>query len=332
MTEIVQDLCVKGGPASGKELPRYFASRSGQPHRERTRAILSAHPEIRKFTGRNVWTAVILLTLVALQFALAAGAGHAGTDSVIVAIVAAYLVGAFANHALYVIIHEATHDLIFRGRTLNRIAGMVADLPNLFPSASVFRTYHLIHHAHQGNLARDADLPSEWEARMVGSVWWRKALWLVCFPMFQALRPIRLIDKRCFDGWSVANTISCGAGALVVGSQFGWIAVLYLGLSTLFAIGLHPLGARWIQEHYTLDPAQETFSYYGPLNKLALNVGYHVEHHDFPSVPWHRLPRVRATADDFYASLHAHSSWTGLLIRFIFDRRFTLFSRVVRPS
>jgi len=68
---------------------------------------------------------------------------------------------------------------------------------------------------------------------------------------------------------------------------------------------------------FTLDPDQETGSYYGSLNRLALNVGYHNEHHDFPSVPWNRLPRIRALAPEVYASLASHTSWTRLLWRFL---------------
>ena len=60
-------------------------------------------------------------------------------------------------------------------------------------------------------------------------------------------------------------------------------------LSFVFSIGLHPVGARWIQEHYLIAPPQETYSYYGPLNKVAFNVGYHNEHHDFSFVPWNNL-------------------------------------------
>jgi sphingolipid delta-4 desaturase len=99
-----------------------------------------------------------------------------------------------------------------------------------------------------------------------------------------------------------------------------------------FSVGLHPLGARWIQEHYLSAPPQETYSYYGPLNILALNVGYHNEHHDFPSVPWNKLPKIKSTAPEFYDNLVYHKSWTKLLFKFLFDSKFSLFSRIVRSN
>jgi sphingolipid delta-4 desaturase len=61
-------------------------------------------------------------------------------------------------------------------------------------------------------------------------------------------------------------------------------------------------------------------------------VGYHNEHHDFPSIAWNNLPKLRALAPEFYDSLRSHSSWTRLLIQFLFDRRYTLFSRVERSN
>ena len=37
---------------------------------------------------------------------------------------------------------------------------------------------------------------------------------------------------------------------------------------------------------------QETYSYYGSMNQLTYNVGFHNEHHDFPQIPHTRLYRV----------------------------------------
>ena len=102
-------------------------------------------------------------------------------------------------------------------------------------------------------------------------------------------------------------------------------------ISFFFSVGLHPLGARWVQEHYlTLDENQETYSYYGPLNTVAFNVGYHNEHHDFPSVPWNKLPQLKKEAPAFYDNLLAHRSWTKLFFRFLFDKKISLYSRTVR--
>jgi len=102
--------------------------------------------------------------------------------------------------------------------------------------------------------------------------------------------------------------------------------------ATIFAIGLHPVGARWVQEHFAFAPGQETYSYYGPLNKVAFNVGYHNEHHDLVNVPWSRLPQIRMMAPEFYQGLHSYQSWTALLFRFIKDRQITLYTYIVRPS
>jgi len=130
--------------------------------------------------------------------------------------------------------------------------------------------------------------------------------------------------------WTILSVVAAVTFDVAIVLFCGWNGLLYLAASVLFALGLHPLGARWIQEHYTLDPKQETFSYYGPLNFLTLNVGYHNEHHDFPSIPWNRLPALRAKAPEFYDTLESKQSLSRLLAQFIFDPRYSLHSRVVR--
>jgi sphingolipid delta-4 desaturase len=241
-------------------------------------------------------------------------------------------VGAFANHSLFVLVHECAHNLIFKRKSANILAGILADFPNVVPSSVSFRSYHLKHHSFQGDYDLDADLPSRWEARLVGRSLPGKALWLLLFPVFQALRPPRLKEISFANPWTFVNWAVVIGYDLVVYALLGPGALLYLGLSFFFSIGLHPLGARWIQEHYLTSPPQETYSYYGPLNTVALNVGFHNEHHDLPSVPWNNLPRMKSMAPEWYVGLASHRSWLRLFWRFLSDPEISLFSRIVRKN
>ena len=60
----------------------------------------------------------------------------------------------------------------------------------------------------------------------------------------------------------------------------------------------------------------------GPLNALSFNVGYHVEHHDFPNVPWTRLKKLRSLAHTAYDDLFAFTSWTKLIVAYVVDTRY----------
>lgn len=309
--------------------PRYDFSRSEtpEPHKERTQAILAAHPEVRALMARNPWSFALIVGVVIAQTTIALLLSGAPWW---LALIIAYAIGAFANHSLFVLIHECAHNLIFKRKAANILAGIVADLPNVVPSSVSFRSYHLKHHAYQGVYELDADIASRWEAKLIGSSFMGKAAWLLFFPLFQALRPPRLKEIKFFNLWTLVNWIAVFGFDILLFVFAGPVSFMYVAASFVFSIGLHPLGARWIQEHYLTAPPQETYSYYGPLNVLALNVGYHNEHHDIPSISWNRLPRLNAEAREFYSGLVSHKSWTKLLWRFLTDRHLSLFSRMVR--
>ncbi len=309
----------------------YIYSNEGNPHLLRMRQILAAHPEVKSLFGHNPWTAFFTVLIVSFQLALAAWLNNSSGWALF--LILSYFVGATANHALYVVIHECTHNLVFKKTLWNRLLGIFANFPQVVPSFVQFAKYHTLHHSNQSEYDYDADLASHAEARWIGNSPWKKALSLAFFGMVQGvIRPHRLNKVKFWDAWFVLNGVVQISFMLIFFHFTGWKAISYLMLSTFFSLGLHPLGARWIQEHYVMKEGQETYSYYGPLNKLCFNMGYHNEHHDFIRVPWSSLPKIKKIALEYYEPLYAHRSWTHLLIRFIFDDHLSFFSRIVRPS
>ena len=307
----------------------YQYTNEAEPHIQRTKEIIKKYPEIKDLMGRNIYTFHCIVGIVALQIVVA---GLVSSQAWWVILLAAYCIGAFTNHALFVLIHECSHNMIFKNRTANILAGFLCDLPSAFPSSVGFRTYHLKHHAFQGHYDLDADLPSRWEASLIGNGTFGKAMWLLFFPVFQGLRPPRLKEITFSNKWVWINLVFVLAFDAVMIYFFGWGAIIYFVLSFFFSVGLHPVGARWIQEHYLVAAPQETYSYYGPLNLLSFNVGYHNEHHDFSYVPWNRLPKIRAIAPEYYDTLVYHTSWTKLLWRWLVDKDLSLYSRTLRNN
>ena len=300
-----------------------------EPHRIRTKEILKKYPQVRKLIGKNPLTIFAIIGLVAFQVVMA---WFLKDRSWWLVVGSAYLLGAFADHALFVMIHECAHRLLFKNQSANRFAGILANVPQIFPSSVSFERYHIKHHSFQGIHELDADLPNRWEAKLINNYFIGKIIWLLFYPLFQVFRISRLKEIKPFDSWIALNWAVQVIFTVAICLLFGTKAIVFLLLSFFFSVGLHPLGARWIQEHYLTHGEQETYSYYGGLNKVAFNVGFHNEHHDFPSVPWNKLPQIKNTAPSYYNSLSYHTSWTKLFFRFLFDKEISLFSRVIRNN
>lgn len=310
----------------------YRRTDGGEPHRTRRTQILAAHPEIRALFGHDnapkYWMAGVLIVqcaLAALMQWLAESASFALTLTL--TFIVAYVLGAMLNHYGGVVIHEASHDLCAPTKTQNRLVAIFANLPKVLPYAMTFRRHHMTHHIAMGVQGTDNDLPRDFERRLIGNGPIRKALWLIFYPVAGALlRSFLRVPNR----WEVLNvSVQLAFNALVYQALGGW-AFFYLALSTFFSASLHPIAGHFIHEHYLWDESQETYSYYGVLNHVTRNMGYHVEHHDFVQVPGKHLPKLHAIAKPYYASLTSHRSWTQVFWIFITNSRLSHHSRFVR--
>jgi sphingolipid delta-4 desaturase len=309
-------------------LTNFVLSTALPPHRSRANRILAAHPEIKPLIERYPGSFAIIVVLVLIQMILA---WLLSGQPWWMVLGVAYVLGAFLNHALWVMVHECSHHLIFRRKSANRWAGILADIPQILPGAIAFERYHSKHHSHQGVYGYDLSVPSRWEARWLGSNVLGRALWLSLNPILQIFRVPRSEFPFPLDKWMMTNWGVQAASALLLLGILGPKALVYLLASFLFGVGLHPLGARWIQEHTFVKGDQETYSYYGILNPLMFNIGYHAEHHDFPAIPWIHLPKVRSAAPDFYSCLVSYGSLTAIGLRFL-RGDLSLFSMVVREA
>src|SRR5205085_6220453 len=113
----------------------FIYSANSEPHRLRTKQILKQEPGIRKLIGKNPASFLYIIGLVGFQITVACLLANQPWWLILIA---AYAAGAFADHALFVMIHECAHRLIFKNQAANKLAGILANVPQLFPSSVSF--------------------------------------------------------------------------------------------------------------------------------------------------------------------------------------------------
>lgn len=306
-----------------------------EPHFQRRQEILKAHPEVKELFGIDTHLKYWTVLLVTVQMTVAAFSYQL---SWLPFLLVNYFVGATIIHALFLAVHEITHDMAFQKKSSNTYLSFIANIPMLAPYSMAFKYYHGVHHWDQGKDGEDTDIPTLGEA-MLFKGFIGKTIWFLSQIFFYALRPMMIksfpINKAVVLNFIFQFTVMGAyfySVATFISVDAAWTALFYLLLTLIFAGGLHPTSGHFISEHYVFEEGQETYSYYGPLNMLTFNVGYHNEHHDFPRIPGSRLPQLKAMAPEFYDHLHSYNSWVAVNWRFLTDSKITLYSRTKRAN
>jgi sphingolipid delta-4 desaturase len=116
-------------------------------HRDRARAILRAHPEVRKLFGHSPASAIFCLLCSGAQLALAATSAHAPLWAVIAL---AWVFGSMLNVCLFQLAHECNHNLIFKKTFANRVMFTITSLPMFLSGHHTWWAEHLTHHSDMG--------------------------------------------------------------------------------------------------------------------------------------------------------------------------------------
>lgn len=331
-------------------LNEFYWTEETEAHVSRRKEIIKRYPQVTSLTGYEPRTKWIVLGIVVLQLSMAYYLRHTPIFSLkFVAI--AYIIGATSNQAIFLAIHELSHNLLFKKPFHNRMFAIFTNLPIGVPYSASFQPYHQLHHKFLGDRFLDTDLPTKLEGLFLSNLL-GKVFFACCQIFFYALRPM-FITQIKFTYVHVLNVIFQVVVDYLMVRFWGANALWYFIMSSFLSGSLHPCAGHFIAEHYVLgknnkprkavsdgkianiSPDQipaETYSYYGVLNRLTFNVGYHNEHHDFPFIAWSKLPVLREMAAEFYDPLPQVNSWCGVIWYFVTDDVNTLWNRVKRAG
>jgi sphingolipid delta-4 desaturase len=312
----------------GKTYVREFTwQETDEPHATRRREIIEKYPQIRSLFVKEPLTAVVVMFIFVTQMTIAY---YIRDASWAVYLLVAYAYGGTVNHTLQLAVHDLSHNLAFDSVAANRICSMFANLVTGFPSGMTFIRYHMDHHRFQGVDGWDTDVPTKFEVNTFTNAL-LKTLWVILQPAFYGIRPM-LVKPQTPNLWELANQVVQISFDLAILYFWGLNSLAYFLIGTLLGLGLHPCAGHFIAEHYEFTKGSETYSYYGPLNFFNLNVGYHYEHHDFPKVPWTKLPEVSKIAPEYYDTLPHYDSYLKVFWKYIMDPTVGPHSRIKRKT
>jgi fatty acid desaturase len=238
-------------------------------------------------------------------------------------------------NAVYAIIHEADHRMLFRSRRWNDAGGVLMSL--FFPAPfHLLRQGHLGHHLRNRSDDEAFDLYFDgehpiWKAmQLYGTltgVYWlvvvaANVVVLACpFVLrreyFEFDRPSAAFMDALNPAWrnvirvEAAATIALHA-AIVWGLQVPLVnyAVMYAGFGVSWSAMqyVHHFGTT----RHVLEGARN-LRIWGPLDRLWLNHNWHLTHHKHPMVPWVHLPAIgrRENPERGFLPLHYLRMWRG---------------------
>lgn len=210
---------------------------------------------------------------------------------------------------LFTLQHECTHKTPFKSPRLNEFIGHICGVVLLQPF-QWFRYFHLAHHRHTNDPARDPELtsgakPTTWRAyiwHISGLPTWA-GLFKTMFNNATNRPPASYIPARVMPKIRLESRLMLCCYVLALWTFFYtpllfwvWIVPLLLGqpFLRLYLLAEH---AHCPHVACILENTRTTFTTRA-MRALAWNMPFHIEHHSYPSVPFYRLPALHNEMKD----------------------------------
>ena len=204
---------------------------------------------------------------------------------------------------LFTLLHETIHETAFRTEKLNRIVAVVSGFLILLPPAW-FRYFHFAHHRYTHDPDNDPELMSpkpetiaQYLRYLSGWPYWSGMAKVVVANALgrnsDSFVPEKGRAKVLSEArWFLALYVLMFAGSVLLQSTallWTWIVPVLIGQPFLRAYLLAE-HTRCPHVSNMLENTRTTFTT-AIVRFVAWNMPYHAEHHSYPAVPFHRLPR-----------------------------------------
>ena len=326
-----------------EDCPAAFVCNAADWHRTRRFAMLRRRPEIKNMyeSKSDIFvTCGLMFTLILIHLACAWCSKDSAWTAIILAVTIGSICAYGFQALTHELGHMAFHC---GGAKNNQLAFITASLGSSFcnfPWHYYYWNYHNRHHAHAGGERdRDGDiLFRAWHcpptisrygiffdmgAGTIRRFMWTGIFGMMIYPMF--CRAKLILDaphmpSLKYEGWNLATYA-------LVGFVFGRYGLLFVFASAAFSLGAfgHPFLQFWLTQHAFVFGRKSRFErvnalandFYLPLLQPtcssslstwvwhAFNFGElrHVEHHDFPFIPYLRAFKLPKLCPEFYSSL-----------------------------
>jgi fatty acid desaturase len=230
-------------------------------------------------------------------------------------VIAVMVIGA-RQHALLVLGHDATHYRYLRKRWQNDLFGNLFLMWPTFASVEGFRKYHGTHHQYT-NLANDGnrqlwhthnaqgEFEPEWvfpkTRRRLALMILRRAAFLTGISwVIRGLVGPSFIPQ---PPWMVAARLAFYTSVACMLTYFGaWLGFVWYWLVPFCTWHIAAQYVRLICEHSAVEADEGEYRITRTTLPTRLeaafilprNIGFHIEHHWYPSIPFYRLPELHS--------------------------------------
>ncbi|MCG6138576.1 MAG: fatty acid desaturase [Nostoc sp. LLA-1] len=199
-------------------------------------------------------------------------------------------------NAMFLLIHEGVHDLLFPQKWLNDLAAIVMAIAG-FVSFSAYRSMHLRHHEHLG----DENDPDDYHnytnnAKLIWLLHYNRLLWAtILYLIFVPSLAWRYgnIQERI----KVVSEYLLLIVTYIIIWQFVPLKLFFMTWIVPFILTNFTINIRGLTQHGITDAtdpflASRSIEASPIVQFLLVHENFHLEHHLFPSIPSYNLPKL----------------------------------------